>query len=154
MGASINLAALYHRYGDTTKALELYRGAAEVVDPGDSDMIVMLRWATHCIKNGCVSLSERLFLSWRQRIVDTKPTQSTRLATVATVVEWPLILTLKNSSRTALLQVKPRFGVATLLVANKFSVKAKRRATAEPRRSKTCFLKPRGIVFSAVTTDT
>lgn len=43
VGASINLAALHHRYGDTRTAIELYRVAAEVVDPGDSDMIVMLR---------------------------------------------------------------------------------------------------------------
>lgn len=43
VGAAINLAALHHRYGGTGDAIELYRKAAKVVDPGDIDMIVMLR---------------------------------------------------------------------------------------------------------------
>eukprot|EP00903_Cladosiphon_okamuranus_P013259 g12363.t1 len=43
VGAALNLAALHHRYGDTGNAIELYRKAAEKVDPDDIDMIVMLR---------------------------------------------------------------------------------------------------------------
>lgn len=43
VGAALNLAALHHRYGETGNAIELYRKAAKIVDPGDIDMIVMLR---------------------------------------------------------------------------------------------------------------
>jgi len=37
------LAALYHQYGDISDAIDHYRKAAEVIDPGDINMIVMLR---------------------------------------------------------------------------------------------------------------
>lgn len=43
VGAALNLAAVHHQYGDTSDAIEHYRRAAEVIDPGDIDMIVMLR---------------------------------------------------------------------------------------------------------------
>lgn len=43
VGAALNLAALHHRYGDTRNAIEYYRRAADIIDPGDIDMIVMLR---------------------------------------------------------------------------------------------------------------
>ncbi|CAM9624943.1 unnamed protein product [Ectocarpus sp. 8 AP-2014] len=39
----MNLAALFHRYGDIGSAIEHYRRAAEIIDPSDIDMIVMLR---------------------------------------------------------------------------------------------------------------
>lgn len=42
-GAALNLAAVHHRYGDVGDAIDHYRKAAEVIDPGDIDMIVMLR---------------------------------------------------------------------------------------------------------------
>ncbi|CAM9226433.1 unnamed protein product [Hapterophycus canaliculatus] len=43
MGAAINLATLHHRYGHTGDAVEQYRRAAEIIDPRDIDMVVMLR---------------------------------------------------------------------------------------------------------------
>ncbi|CAM9712143.1 unnamed protein product, partial [Ectocarpus sp. 13 AM-2016] len=43
VGAAMNLAALFHRYGDIGSAIEHYRRAAEIIDPGDIDMMVMLR---------------------------------------------------------------------------------------------------------------
>ncbi|CBJ48372.1 UDP-N-acetylglucosamine--peptide N-acetylglucosaminyltransferase, family GT41 [Ectocarpus siliculosus] len=39
----MNLAALFHRYGDIGSAIEHYRRAAEIIDPSDVDMMVMLR---------------------------------------------------------------------------------------------------------------
>ncbi|CAN0203505.1 unnamed protein product, partial [Ectocarpus fasciculatus] len=43
VGAAMNLAALYHRYGDIGSAIEHYRRAAAIIDPSDIDMMVMLR---------------------------------------------------------------------------------------------------------------
>ncbi|CAM9596349.1 unnamed protein product [Ectocarpus sp. 4 AP-2014] len=43
VGAAMNLAALFHRYGDIGSATEHYRRAAEIIDPSDIDMVVMLR---------------------------------------------------------------------------------------------------------------